>query len=190
MARALEFIYKEQEDDGSWFGRWGVNYIYGTWSVLTALAAAGDTKDTPAVQKAFAYLASKQNEDGGWGESIASYMEPKYSGTGIPSTASQTAWAVMAMLGFDYPEYEDAIKRGCSFLTSSQNADNTWDEPYYTGTGFPGYGLGAKIDLRNGKALPQGKELARGFMLNYNWYRHYFPLTALGRARAKYFGKI
>ena len=187
ISKALKFIYKEQEDDGSWFGRWGVNYIYGTWSVLTALAAIGDTAETPAVKKAFEYLKSRQNPDGGWGESIASYMEPKYSGTGIPSTASQTAWAVIAMLAFDAPECEESIKRGCQFLVYSQNKDNSWDEPYYTGTGFPGYGLGAKIDLRNGKALPQGKELARGFMLNYNWYRHYFPLTALGRARSKIF---
>ena len=189
IAKALKFIYKEQEDDGSWFGRWGVNYIYGTWSVLTALAAIGDTAETPAVKKAFEYLKSKQNPDGGWGESIASYMEPKYSGTGIPSTASQTAWAVIAMHSFDAPECEESVKRGCQFLINTQNAEGTWDEPYYTGTGFPGYGLGAKIDLRSGKALPQGKELARGFMLNYNWYRHYFPLTALGRARQKFFKK-
>ena len=155
--------------------------------MLTALAAIGDTAETPAVKKAFEYLKSRQNPDGGWGESIASYMEPKYSGTGIPSTASQTAWAVIAMLAFDAPECEESIKRGCQFLVYSQNKDNSWDEPYYTGTGFPDYGLGAKIDLRNGKALPQGKELARGFMLNYNWYRHYFPLTALGRARSKIF---
>ena len=187
ISKALKFIYGEQEDDGSWFGRWGVNYIYGTWSVLTALAAIGDTAETPAVKKAFEYLKSRQNPDGGWGESIASYMEPKYSGTGIPSTASQTAWAVISMLAFNAPECAESIKRGCQFLMNTQTSQKTWAEPYYTGTGFPGYGLGAKIDLRNGKALPQGKELARGFMLNYNWYRHYFPLTALGRARAKFF---
>ena len=186
VARALKFIYSEQESDGSWFGRWGVNYIYGTWSVLTALAAAGGAKDSPAVKKALSYLASKQNADGGWGESVASYMEPKFSGTGIPSTASQTAWAVIAMISAADPAFDENIKKGCRFLVKTQNSDHTWDEPYYTGTGFPGYALGAKIDLRNGGALPQGKELARGFMLNYNWYRHYFPLTALGRAE-KYF---
>ncbi len=186
MARALEFIYKEQEDDGSWFGRWGVNYIYGTWSVLPALIAVGDTKETPCVRKALEWLASKQNADGGWGESIASYMEPKYSGTGIPSTASQTAWAIIAFLAAKDRNYDETIARGCEFLSRTQRSDGTWDEPYYTGTGFPGYGLGAKVDLRAGATLPQGKELARGFMLNYNWYRHYFPITALGRAE-KYF---
>ena len=82
----------------------------------------------------------------------------------------------------DDKNYDECIARGCKFLCDSQRADGTWDEPYYTGTGFPGYGLGAKVDLRKGAPLPQGKELARGFMLNYNWYRHYFPITALGRA--------
>lgn len=183
IERALKFIYSEQEDDGSWFGRWGVNYIYGTWSVLTALAAVGDTKDTPAVKNALKWLVSKQNEDGGWGESIASYMEPKYSGTGIPSTASQTAWATIALLAINDETYNENVKKACDFLIKTQRPHKSWDEPYYTGTGFPGYGLGAKIDLRNGGALPQGKELARGFMLNYHWYRHYFPLTALGRSR-------
>ena len=182
IARAIKFMYDEQEDDGSWFGRWGVNYIYGTCGVLPALTAVGDTKETPQIRRALEWLASKQNADGGWGESIASYMEPKYSGTGIPSTASQTAWALMAIMSADDKNYDDCIARGCKFLCDSQRADGTWDEPYYTGTGFPGYGLGAKVDLRKGAPLPQGKELARGFMLNYNWYRHYFPITALGRA--------
>ncbi len=182
IARAIKFMYDEQEDDGSWFGRWGVNYIYGTCGVLPALTAVGDTKETPQIRRALEWLASKQNADGGWGESIASYMEPKYSGTGIPSTASQTAWALMAIMSADDKNYDECIARGCKFLCDSQRADGTWDEPYYTGTGFPGYGLGAKVDLRKGAPLPQGKELARGFMLNYNWYRHYFPITALGRA--------
>ena len=182
IARAIKFMYDEQEDDGSWFGRWGVNYIYGTCGVLPALTAVGDTKETPQIRRALEWFASKQNADGGWGESIASYMEPKYSGTGIPSTASQTAWALMAIMSADDKNYDECIARGCKFLCDSQRADGTWDEPYYTGTGFPGYGLGAKVDLRKGAPLPQGKELARGFMLNYNWYRHYFPITALGRA--------
>ena len=187
VAKALEFIYGEQEDDGSWFGRWGVNYIYGTWSVVCALTAMGDTKENPQIRKALEWLASKQNADGGWGESIASYMEPKYSGTGIPSTASQTSWAIMTFIAAGDCNYDKNIRRGCDFLVSTQRA-NTWEEPYYTGTGFPGYGLGAKVDLRAGATLPQGKELARGFMLNYNWYRHYFPITALGRAE-KYFAQ-
>ena len=149
--------------------------------------ALGDTKETPAVRKALEWLASKQNADGGWGESVASYMEPKYSGTGIPSTASQTAWAMMAIMSVGDKNYDDTVRKGCEFLIATQK-DGSWDEPYYTGTGFPGYGLGAKVDLRAGATLPQGKELARGFMLNYNWYRHYFPLTALGRAE-KFFAK-
>ena len=181
LEKALKYLYSEQEDDGSWFGRWGVNYIYGTGAVLPALMALGDTKETPAVRKALEWLASKQNADGGWGESVASYMEPKYSGTGIPSTASQTAWAMMAIMSVGDKNYDDSVRKGCEFLIATQK-DGSWDEPYYTGTGFPGYGLGAKVDLRAGATLPQGKELARGFMLNYNWYRHYFPLTALGRA--------
>lgn len=181
IARAIEFIYSEQEDDGSWFGRWGVNYIYGTSAVVIALMAVGDTADSSHIKNAVEWILSKQNHDGGWGESIASYMEPKYSGTGIPSTASQTAWAIMALVAVGDPSLKDAIRRGCDFLVSTQK-DGTWEEPYYTGTGFPGYGLGAKVDLRAGKALPQGKELARGFMLNYNYYRHYFPIMALARA--------
>ena len=189
MDAALKFLYSEQEDDGSWFGRWGVNYVYGTGcGVLPALAAVGDTKETPQVRKALEWLASKQNPDGGWGESIASYMEPKYSGTGIPSTASQTAWALMGILAVKDKNYDECIRRGCAFLESAQLDEGTWDEPYYTGTGFPGYGLGAKVDLRAGAPLPQGKELARGFMLNYNLYRHYFPIQALARAE-KYFAE-
>ena len=184
IVRALEFLYNEQEDDGSWFGRWGVNYIYGTWSAVMAMAACGETTDFAPMKRAVEWLVSKQNKDGGWGESVASYMEPKYSGTGIPSTASQTAWALMALNSTNDKSYNEYIKKGVKFLENSMNEDGTWNEPYYTGTGFPGYGLGAKVDLRNGAPLPQGKELARGFMLNYNWYRHYFPLMALGRIRA------
>ncbi len=184
VERALDFIYSEQEDDGSWFGRWGVNYIYGTSAVLPALTAAGDSKKSPHIRRAVEWLVSKQNSDGGWGETVASYMEPKYAGTGIPSTASQTAWAVMSLISVADKNYDDNIRHGLAFLSNTQREDGTWDEPYYTGTGFPGYGLGAKVDLRNGAPLPQGKELARGFMLNYNWYRHYFPLMALGRARS------
>ncbi len=181
IAKALKFLYSEQEDDGSWFGRWGVNYIYGTSAVIPALIAAGDDANSRAAKSALDWLVSKQNEDGGWGESIASYMEPKYSGTGIPSTASQTAWALTALVSTKSPQYKEYIKKGVDFLKNSMTEDGTWNEDYYTGTGFPGYGLGAKVDLRNGAPLPQGKELARGFMLNYNWYRHYFPLIALGK---------
>lgn len=183
IVRALEFLYNEQEDDGSWFGRWGVNYIYGTWSAVMAMAACGETTDFAPMKRAVEWLVSKQNKDGGWGESVASYMEPKYSGTGIPSTASQTAWATMALIACGDKTYLPNIKRAVEFFGRTQTDDGTWSEPYYTGTGFPGYGLGAKVDLRAGKTLPQGKDLSRGFMLNYNWYRHYFPIQALGRAK-------
>ena len=183
IVKALEFLYNEQEDDGSWFGRWGVNYIYGTWSAVMAMAACGETTDFAPMKRALQWLVSKQNKDGGWGESVASYMEPKYSGTGIPSTASQTAWATMALIASGDKTYLPNIKRAVEFFDKTQTDDGTWNEPYYTGTGFPGYGLGAKVDLRAGKTLPQGKDLSRGFMLNYNWYRHYFPIQALGRAK-------
>ena len=186
ISKALEFLYSEQEDDGSWFGRWGVNYIYGTAAVVPALIALGETKNTPQVKKALEWLVSKQQADGGWGESIASYMEPKYAGCGIPSTASQTAWALMALNASSDKNYIDNIRKGVDFLCSTNREDGTWHEPYYTGTGFPGYGLGAKVDLRAGAPLPQGKELARGFMLNYNWYSLYFPIQALARIREKY----
>lgn len=185
IEKALKYIYSEQEDDGSWFGRWGVNYVYGTAAVIPALIAVGENKDDPRIKKALQWLASKQQPDGGWGESVASYMEPKYSGCGIPSTASQTAWAISALVAADDKNYDDNIRRGCEFLASTNRDDGTWNEPYYTGTGFPGYGLGAKVDLRAGAPLPQGKELARGFMLNYNWYKMYFPVMALARAKAK-----
>ena len=134
IARAVKFIYDEQEDDGSWFGRWGVNYVYGCGAVIPALVAVGDTKETPRIRKALDWLASKQNPDGGWGETIASYMEPKYAGTGIPSTASQTAWALGAYLAVGDKNYDKIIRKACEFLVSSQKEDGTWDEPYYTGT--------------------------------------------------------
>lgn len=181
VARALEFIYSEQEDDGSWFGRWGVNYIYGTWLAVTGLCAIGDDWKTPAVARALDWLESKQNPDGGWGESVASYMEPRFAGSGIPSTASQTAWAVAALLASGDPARRGSVERAMRFFSDTQTPDGTWDEPYYTGTGFPGYGLGAKVDLKNGAPLPQGKDLSRGFMLNYHWYRHYFPISSMGR---------
>ncbi len=186
IRKAIEFLYSEQENDGSWFGRWGVNYIYGTWSAVLGLLAVGDTSKMPHIKRALDWLVSKQNADGGWGESIASYMEPKYSGTGIPSTASQTAWAICTLYAADDVNYKDSIDKAVEFLTNTQTEDGTWNEPYYTGTGFPGYGLGAKVDLRRGETLPQGKDLSRGFMLNYNWYRHYFPISAMGRYLQKY----
>lgn len=184
VRRALDWIMSEQEPDGSWFGRWGVNHVYGCGCVLPALRAVGYDMSSPEVRKAAAWLVGHQNADGGWGESCSSYMSKDLRGAG-PSTASQTAWGLMGLLAMSSPEYDQAILAGIGFLTHAQRSDGTWDEPYYTGTGFPGYGLGKRIDVDD-KRLPQGLELGRGFMLNYNMYRHYFPIAALGRAR-RYF---
>lgn len=184
IAKALAFIRAEQEEDGSWFGRWGVNHIYGTGAVLPALEAIGEDMSQPYVQRAAAWVVSKQNEDGGWGESCASYMDASARGRG-PSTASQTAWALMALLAAGAQQFSGPITKGIAYLDATQREAGTWDEPFYTGTGFPGYGVGARLALSSGKLaekLQQGPELSRGFMLNYNLYRHYFPVLALARA--------
>ncbi len=182
VRRALAYVYSEQEDDGSWFGRWGVNYIYGTAAVLPALKAVGEDMGSRRVRRAAAWVADHQNRDGGWGESCASYMDDRYRGRGT-STASQTAWALMALLATGSHDYDQSILCGVDWLVATQR-QGTWEEPQYTGTGFPGYAVGERIDLStNGLDLAQGIELSRAFMINYNLYRHYFPLMALGRAR-------
>lgn len=183
VARAIDFIRSEQEPTGSWFGRWGVNHIYGTGAVLPALRAVGVDMDSGYVRQAADWLVAHQGADGGWGESCASYMDAAWIGRG-PATASQTAWALLGLLAVDHEHYRDAIARGVSFLRTTQTA-GTWNEPWYTGTGFPGYGRGHRVELRESgcKTRPQqGVELQRGFMINYNLYRHYFPLAALARA--------
>jgi squalene-hopene/tetraprenyl-beta-curcumene cyclase len=185
VARGYQFLRSEQESDGSWFGRWGVNHIYGTAAVLPALAMIGEDMTQEYVRNAADWIVAHQNADGGWGETCASYMDDSLRGRG-PSTASQTGWALLALLATDNRDYERAIRRGVGFLSATQRDDGTWDEPYYTGTGFPGYGFGARMDFRDQKTrerIAQGTELQRGFMINYNLYRHYFPLMALGRAR-------
>ncbi|HEY8520202.1 MAG TPA: squalene--hopene cyclase [Gammaproteobacteria bacterium] len=187
VERGYRFLRLEQDPDGSWFGRWGVNHIYGTAAVLPALAALGEDMSEPYVQRAADWIAQHQNDDGGWGETCASYMDDNLRGRG-PSTASQTGWALMALLAAAPERHAAAIRRGIGFLIDTQRPDGTWDEPYYTGTGFPGYGFGARLDFRDGRTrqrIAQGTELQRGFMLNYNMYRHYFPLMALGRARRR-----
>jgi squalene-hopene/tetraprenyl-beta-curcumene cyclase len=181
--RGLEFIRAEQERTGSWFGRWGVNHIYGTGAVLPALRAIGEDMTMEYVVRAADWLVSRQNPDGGWGESCASYMDASWIGRG-PSTASQTGWAIMGLLAVDATRYRASVARGLQFLIERQK-DGTWDEPQYTGTGFPGYGVGARTELSDSEVahrLSQGAELQRGFMINYNLYRHYFPLSAMGRA--------
>jgi squalene-hopene/tetraprenyl-beta-curcumene cyclase len=182
VKKAVAYILKEQEPDGSWFGRWGVNYIYGTALVLPGLQAVGFDMNDPRIRKAARWLVSKQDEDGGWGESCASYMDDTMRAEG-PATPSQTAWALIGLLAAGGHEHDDAIRRGVEWLLRHQRG-GTWDEQHYVGCGFPGYGIGERINLKKDTAsLAQGRELARGFMLNYNLYRHYFPLQALGRAR-------
>lgn len=182
VARAVDYIRKEQEEDGSWFGRWGVNHIYGTAAVLPALEQVGENMQATYVQRAADWLASRQNADGGWGETCASYMDIELRGRGA-STASQTGWALMALVSTHDPRFREAVQRGVDFLSRTQTSEGSWEEPYFTGTGFPGYGGGARTDLKRGQTLKQGRELSRGFMLRYHMYRHYFPLMALGRCR-------
>ena len=173
IVRALAYIRREQEADGAWFGRWGVNYVYGTGAVLPALAAIGEDMSDPYVARACDWLVAYQQANGGWGESCASYMDIKMAGRGEP-TASQTAWALMALLAANRPEDRDAIERGCQFLLEHQ-VEGSWLEPEYTGTGFPGYGVGQTIKLTDPalqKRLMQGPELSRAFMLRYKLYRH------------------
>jgi squalene-hopene/tetraprenyl-beta-curcumene cyclase len=183
VARALRFIRAEQEPSGSWFGRWGVNHVYGVGAVLPALRAIGVDMTESWVRRAADWLVAHQNSDGGWGESCASYMDPGQIGRG-PSTASQTGWAVMALVSVGAADYQGSVAQALQYLVRTQR-DGTWDEPWYTGTGFPGYGVGARTALGDpelARRLSQGAELQRGFMINYNLYRHYFPLMALGRA--------
>ncbi|MHC1763219.1 MAG: squalene--hopene cyclase [Verrucomicrobiia bacterium] len=182
VRKAVQFIMNEQEPDGSWFGRWGVNYIYGTGLVLPGLRAVGFDMNDPRVRRAAAWLVSKQSADGGWGESCASYMDESLRAAG-PNTPSQTAWALIGLLATGNHDYDAAILKGVHWLLRHQHK-GTWDEQHYVGCGFPGYGIGERIRFKKDTArLAQGRELARGFMINYNLYRHYFPLQALGRAR-------
>ena len=158
LDRALKYLFREQEEDGSWFGRWGVNHIYGTGAVLPALEAIDFPMDDPRVRQAVDWLLSRQNEDGGWGEDVMSYHREELRGRG-PSTASQTAWALLALIAAG-EAFSEPARRGIQYLIETQNEDGTWDEPYFTGTGFP-----------------------TDFMIRYHLYRHYFPLMALGRYR-------
>lgn len=155
---ALAFLKKEQEQDGSWYGRWGVNYIYGTWSVLAGLRAIGEDVSSPYIRRAVSWLESKQNPDGGWGESCLSYAESEHSGKG-DSTPSQTAWALMALMSADMTD-SFSVARGVQYLLRQQMKDGAWEEVRHTGTGFP-----------------------RVFYLRYHWYCQYFPLWALAMYR-------
>jgi squalene-hopene/tetraprenyl-beta-curcumene cyclase len=159
IQRALAFLRRDQRPDGSWYGRWGLNYIYGTWSVLCGLNALGIDSAAPEVQRAVDWLLSIQNADGGWGEDATSYKLDYQGHEPAPSTASQTAWALLGLMAggaIDHP----AVARGIAYLTNTQGADGLWAEARYTATGFP-----------------------RVFYLRYHGYPKFFPLWAMARYR-------
>jgi squalene-hopene/tetraprenyl-beta-curcumene cyclase len=159
VARAVDYLRRTQLADGSWYGRWGMNYIYGTWSVLCALNAAGVDRSGPEMSKAADWLVAIQNDDGGWGEDGASYKLDYRGYERAPSTASQTAWGLLGLMAagaIDHP----AVERGIAYLLATQGADGFWNEPRYTATGFP-----------------------RVFYLRYHGYSKFFPLWAMARYR-------
>lgn len=155
--KAVRFLAREQEKEGGWYGRWGVNYIYGTWSVLAALSARGFHPQHPLIGRAAAWLRSVQHSDGSWGESQHSYLDPAAKGKG-KGTASQTAWALLALSAQNESPKRSASALGAAYLIQNQTPEGTWQEEEFTGTGFP-----------------------RVFCLRYDGYHHLFPLWALGR---------
>jgi len=160
IKKAIAYLKESQELDGSWYGRWGVNYIYGTWQVLKGLSCIGENMRLPYVKRAAQWIRSVQNPDGGWGESCESYNKPAMKGIGA-STPSQTAWALMALMAAG--DYETlSVKDGFRWLLENQTTEGTWDEEIFTGTGFP-----------------------KVFYLRYHLYRHYFPLYAFGMLQRK-----
>jgi len=160
LARAIDYLRAEQEPDGSWFGRWGSNYVYGTWSVLCALAAARVPAADPAVRRAVGWLTSRQNEDGGWGESNDSYYEEhRYSPRSVASTPHQTAWAMLGLIAVGEAR-SDSVRRGAEFLLRIQGSGGLWSDSGFTAPGFP-----------------------RVFYLKYHGYCAYFPLWALSAYR-------
>jgi len=159
VARALDYLRREQEPDGSWYGRWGTNYVYGTWSALCALNAIGIEHSAPEVRRAVAWLVSQQHADGGWGEGGESYYPGRPKSPKVVSTASQTAWAVLGLMAAGEVE-NPSTARGVDFLTRTQNEEGLWDEPSHTAVGF-----------------------ARVFYLRYHGYRAFFPVWAVARYR-------
>jgi squalene-hopene/tetraprenyl-beta-curcumene cyclase len=159
LAKGLDFLRRSQEADGSWYGRWGMNYVYGTWSVLCALQAAGVSGQAPEIRRAVAWLLAAQNEDGGWGEAGDSYDLDHEGHVRATSTPSQTAWALLGLMTVG-EEHSPAVARGVDYLLRRQGPDGLWREPQYTATGFP-----------------------RVFYLRYHGYAKFFPLWALARYR-------
>jgi squalene-hopene/tetraprenyl-beta-curcumene cyclase len=153
--KAIAYLVNEQEPDGSWFGRWGVNYIYGTSGALSALSLVAPQTHRRSIERGSAWLVGCQNTDGGWGENCRSYDNPSLKGKGT-STASQTAWALIGLMAAGC-NAKVAIERGIDYLINTQQSDGTWNEANFTGTGFPGH-----------------------FYLKYHLYAQYFPLIALG----------
>jgi squalene-hopene/tetraprenyl-beta-curcumene cyclase len=162
--RGVEWLLSEQEEDGSWFGRWGVNHIYGTGAALPGLEACGIPHDHPSMRRAVAWLDSVQQESGGFGEDIRSYGDPAWRGRGEFTTASQTAWALLAYVAAGNAE-DSGCGRAADYLCAAQRTDGDWEEQHFTGTGFP-------LD----------------FMIRYHLYRITFPLLALGRLRERLAG--
>ena len=158
VARGIEFLIREQEEDGSWYGRWGTNYVYGTWSVLTALNAAGEDPASPHIRRAVRWLEKRQRADGGWGEDGATYW-PDRRDEAKSSTPSQTAWAVLGLMAAGEVD-GTAVQRGIEYLLNAPREDGSWREDYYNAVGFP-----------------------RVFYLKYHGYSAYFPVWALARYR-------
>ena len=156
VAKGLKYLKDTQEEDGSWFGRWGTNYIYGTWSVLCALNVLGEPHDAPYIRKAIDWLLSRQNADGGWGEDGATYYEDRKAECKA-STPSQTSWAVLGLMAVGEVD-NPAVKRGIEFIMAAKNDEGKWEEPWFTAVGFP-----------------------RIFYLRYDGYSSFFPIWALAR---------
>ncbi len=177
LIRAIDFVKNNQESDGSWLGRWGVNHVYGTSTVLQALGGVTGEREAQWLDRGAAWLADKQNPDGGWGESCDSYVDVSLAGAG-PSTKSQTAWALMGLMALSRTRDQPIIERGLRFLLDTQD-QGTWHEDEYTGTGFPGWLHTAPPG--SAKRPSADHELKHGFMTKYELYSHYFPMMVLAR---------